>query len=291
MSKDFVRRNRHLLPIKKVRSVISHSDKDSSETSNGTVVETEVELGPHRYTSNLVIANCRYDLLLGMPWHFEVKPKTDYNTKIVLVDGRELPSRVSSKAHVVVTNLGVKKFRSLLKRKKKVTPDFAVFQVSNVTICTADAPVLVDPEDAEIKAIQEEFHSVFRDELPEGLPPARAIDHQIVISDDCKPPHRSIFHLSPAELQATKEYVTDLLRKGKIRPSKSPFGTPLFFVKQNGKLRGVIDYRGLNRITKPNNAPIPRTDEMFDRVGNAMFYSKIGSKGRFSSNQDISSRH
>lgn len=80
---------------------------------------------------------------------------------------------------------------------------------------------------------------------------------------------------------ATKEYVTDLLRKGKIRPSVSPFGAPLFFVRQKGKLRGVIDYRALNRITKANHGPIPRADEMFDRIGRSKVNSKLDLKSGF----------
>lgn len=75
--------------------------------------------------------------------------------------------------------------------------------------------------------------------------------------------------------------MTNLLQKGRIRPSKSPYGAPLFFDKRTGKLRGVIDYRALNRITKHNNAPIPRTDEMFDRLGGATCFSKLDLKSGF----------
>lgn len=136
-------------------------------------------------------------------------------------------------------------------------------------------------EDVDIKALKDEFSTVFRSDLPNGLPPRREVDHEIEIEENSTPPHRGIFQLSPAELLATKEYVTDLLRKGKIRPSKSPYGAPLFFVKQKGQLRGVIDYRALNRITKHNNAPIPRTDEMFDRLGQAQYFSKLDLKTGF----------
>lgn len=107
------------------------------------------------------------------------------------------------------------------------------------------------------------------------------MDHKIEINEGSKPPHSGIFQLSPAELVATKEYVADLLRKKKIRPSKSPYGAPLFFVKQKGQLRGVIDYTALNRITKHNNAPIPRIDEMFGRLGRVRFFSNLDLKTGF----------
>lgn len=122
---------------------------------------------------------------------------------------------------------------------------------------------------------------MFCDDLPSGLPPERDVDHQIDILPGIKTPRRPIFQLSPAELLATKEYVADLLSKGKLRPSKSPFGAPLFFVKLKGKLRGIIDYRALNGRTKANYAPILHTDEMFDSLGKASYYSKLDLKSSF----------
>ena len=113
------------------------------------------------------------------------------------------------------------------------------------------------------------------------MPPKRSVDHEIQVGEDSKPPHRPLFQLSPVELEAAKEYVEKLLKSGRIRPSKSPYGAPLFFVKQNGKLRGVVDYRALNRLTKKNNAPIPRSDEIFDRLGGAKFFSKLDLKTGF----------
>lgn len=82
-----------------------------------------------------------------------------------------------------------------------------------------------------------------------------------------------------------------MLNKRKLDPSRSPYGTSLFFVKQKGSLRGVIDYRGLNKFTKRNNAPIPRTDELVDRLSKAKVYSKLYLKAGFDQihvkNEDI----
>ena len=72
------------------------------------------------------------------------------------------------------------------------------------------------------------------------------------------------------------------MKKGKILPSKFPYGAPLFFVKEKDKhLRGIFDYRGLNRIAKRNNAPLPRSDEMFDLLGEAKVFSKMDLKTGF----------
>ena len=135
-------------------------------------------------------------------------------------------------------------------------------------------------KNAKLEQLLADFESVFKPELPSGLPPKRSVDHEIQVEEDSKPPHRPLSQLSPVELEAAKEYVENLLKSGKIRPSKSPYGASLFFVKQNGTLRGVVDYRVLIRLKK-NNAPIPRSDEMFDRLGGAKIFSKLDLKTGF----------
>ncbi len=87
-------------------------------------------------------------------------------------------------------------------------------------------------KDERLRKMLERYAQVFRKDLPAGLPPTGDVDHEIKIHKNEKPPYRPIFLVSPAELKATKEYVVDLIKKGKIRPSKSPYGAPLFFVKQ-----------------------------------------------------------
>lgn len=73
----------------------------------------------------------------------------------------------------------------------------------------------------------------------------------------------------------------DLLKKGKIRRSRSPFWASLFLLKEADKLRALVYYRGLNRITKRNNTPFPRCDEMFDLLGEAELFSKMDLKTSF----------
>lgn len=127
----------------------------------------------------------------------------------------------------------------------------------------------------------EEYSSVFRHDLPHGLPPQRSVDHAVEVYPEATSPHRTIFKLSHVKLLATKDYVSGLIRNEKIRPSKSPYGASLFFVKQKGKLRGVIDYRALNRMMKPDDAPTPCTDEMFDGVGQTSYFLRLDLKSGF----------
>ena len=79
----------------------------------------------------------------------------------------------------------------------------------------------------------------------------------------------------PPELKELKEQLRDLLEKGFIRPSTSPWGAPVLFVrKKDGSLRMCIDYRQLNKVTIKNRYPLPRIDDLFDQQG-AKCFSKI----------------
>ena len=90
------------------------------------------------------------------------------------------------------------------------------------------------------------------------------------------PPFRPVIRLSIAELDELRRQLTDLLAKGFIKPSTSPYGAPLLFVKKkDGTLRLCMDYRGLNRITKKNRHPLPRIDEPIDHFRGARFFTKL----------------
>ena len=86
------------------------------------------------------------------------------------------------------------------------------------------------------------------------------------------PPYR----MSPAELKEWKDQLQDLLSKGFIRPSVSPWGAPVLFVKKkDGTMRMCIDYRQLNKVTVKNKYPLPRIDDLFDQLQGASLFSKI----------------
>ena len=82
--------------------------------------------------------------------------------------------------------------------------------------------------------------------------------------------------MAPTELEELKAQLQDLLDKGFIRPSTSPWGAPVLFVKKkDGTLRLCIDYRQLNKVTIKNKYPLPRIDDLFDQLQGAEYFSKI----------------
>ncbi|GLI67045.1 hypothetical protein VaNZ11_011232 [Volvox africanus] len=85
-----------------------------------------------------------------------------------------------------------------------------------------------------------------------------------------------MYRLSPLELDEVKRQVTDLLAKGMIRPSTSPYSAPILFVgKKDGTLRMCIDYRGLNASTVKNRYPLPRVDDLLDKLKGSAYFSSI----------------
>lgn len=124
--------------------------------------------------------------------------------------------------------------------------------------------------------VMDTYRDVFPDDLPSGLPPQREVDHKIELIPGKNPPSRPLYRMSPSELLELKKQLEELVKSGFIQPSKSPFGAPILFVKKkDGSMRMCIDYRALNDITIKNSYPLPRVDELFDRLQGAKYFSKI----------------
>ena len=112
--------------------------------------------------------------------------------------------------------------------------------------------------------------------LPEGLPPDRDVGHTIPFEPGHRPPFKQPYRMSPLELAEVEKQVAELLRLGHIEPSKSPYGAPVLFVrKKDGTLRMCFDYRALNKITVRNTYPLPRIDELLDRLRGGKVFSSL----------------
>ena len=108
------------------------------------------------------------------------------------------------------------------------------------------------------------YPDVFLEELP-GLPPEREIDFTIELLPGTGPISQPLYRMAPAELKELQVQLQELVDKGFIRPSVSPWGAPVLFVKKrDGSLRLCIDYRKLNHVTVKNKYPLPRIDDLFD---------------------------
>src|SRR5204863_6203857 len=128
-------------------------------------------------------------------------------------------------------------------------------------LCTLEITDPVIPD--EYRDLAEVFSKAKSEELP---PHRGSLDHAIPLEKDSKPVFGPIYYLSETELQVLREYIDEKLRNGFIRPSTSPFGSPVLFVKKpDSSLRLCVDYRALNWITIKNRYPLPLISELLDR--------------------------
>ncbi|KAJ9512180.1 hypothetical protein QJQ45_012663 [Haematococcus lacustris] len=129
--------------------------------------------------------------------------------------------------------------------------------------------------DAELQAVLDEYSDVFQD-MPPGLPPDRGVGHTIRMESDAPPPYKRPYKLSPREEAEVKRQVSELQARGLIEPSGSPYGAPVLFVeKKDGSLRMCIDYRALNKLTVKDRYPLPRIDDLFDRLAGKKVFSSL----------------
>ncbi|KAJ8469582.1 hypothetical protein ONZ51_g8881 [Trametes cubensis] len=145
-------------------------------------------------------------------------------------------------------------------------------------LATARSSSLSDsPPD--LTGVPEEYHEfadVFSKTKADILPEHRPYDLKIDLEEGATPPLGPIYSLSKLELDTLREYIDENLRSGFIRPSNSPCGAPVLFVKKkDGSLRLCVDYRGLNKITRKDRYPLPLVSDLLDAPRKARIYTKI----------------
>nr|GEX64725.1 putative reverse transcriptase domain-containing protein [Tanacetum cinerariifolium] len=116
---------------------------------------------------------------------------------------------------------------------------------------------------------------VFPEDLP-GTPPTQQVEFRIDLVPGAAPVARAPYRLAPSKMKELADQLQELTDKGFIRPSSSPWGAPVLFVKKkDGSFRMCIDYKKLNKIMVKNRYPLPKIDDLFDQLQRSSVYSKI----------------
>ncbi|GJT52684.1 putative reverse transcriptase domain-containing protein [Tanacetum coccineum] len=204
-----------------------------------------LELGDSIFPIDLIpLGQGSFDVIVGMDWLSNQKAVIVCHEKIV-----RIPIE-GGKVLCVQGERNVGKTKTLMSTK-------------------ANEPTLSDIP------IVRDFEDVFPDDLS-GLPPQRQVEFRIDLIPGATPVAKSPYRLAPSEMQELSEQLQELQDKGFIRPSHSPWGAPVLFVKKkDGSFRMCIDYRELNKLTIKNRYPLPRIDDLFDQLQGARYFSKI----------------
>jgi hypothetical protein len=131
-------------------------------------------------------------------------------------------------------------------------------------------------QSSQIPDYLKEFESVFSKKSFDALPDRKQWDHAIELTPGVEPKSCKAYPLSPSEQKEVDEFLQENLATGRIRPSKSPMSSPVFFIKKkDGGLRFVQDYRALNSITVKNKYPLPLISELITKLHGAKYFTKL----------------
>ena len=133
-----------------------------------------------------------------------------------------------------------------------------------------------------VKTLLQDFQDMFPPNVPSGLPPLRGIEHQIDLIPGASLPNRPAYRSNPQETKEIQRQVDELISKGWVRDSMSPYAVPVILIpKKDGTWRMCSDCRALNNITIKYRHPIPRLDDLLDELHGACYFSKIDLKSGY----------
>ena len=213
------------------------------------------------------------DILLGYPWLATFEPK--FGWKDAIIETQALPIIITSTVPVdsrsVIAGLQTEEEkREIIQELEETTTIRGI--ATELAIQAGEGKKKV-----EIPAVYDRFKRLFSEEASQQFPPKRPWDHAIELKSDapdaipCK-----VYPMTPVEDKALEEFIREQYEKGYIRPSKSPYASPFFFIKKrDGKLRPVQDYRCLNSYTIKNQYPLPLIADLTNSFAGAHIFTKL----------------
>ncbi|XP_071909625.1 uncharacterized protein [Coffea arabica] len=245
--------------------------------ADGTTISSEL-FCPHvtwsiqGYNFNfplIVMGLGTWDLILGVDWMVQYSPITfDFQQLLIKLseEGGEmvLEGVAEQPSMKLIRGKAVRKF---MQQKHRTRP----------TVCSvSEGGNLngVSPLPSEISELLHEFSDVFVE--PTQLPPERAHDHTIPLKPDAQPFKLRPYRYPHSQKTEIENQVSNMLQTGIIKPSTSPFSSPVLLVKKKeGTWRFCVDYRYLNDLTIKDRYPIPNIEELLDELFGSKFFSKI----------------
>src|SRR6202161_2438301 len=276
IKKNFIRTKPKQIPL---------TVKDIAGRKLGMVdkqVTVKIRMANHEEEITLnIIRTGKHPVVLGLPWLKTHNPTIDWRENRIIfthffcanncldlapdvfTEGTEIPEMTDKEADNFCVNAEISKADA------KTTFSIAIGRKN------------IEEEKTFEELVPEAYHDfkdIFSEEVATKLPPSREHDLAIKFKEGTKlPKPAGIYPMSDAELKDLREWTDEMLKKGFIQPSKSQVASPCFYVPKKDSMvnRMVVDYRNINDITEKDQFPIPRTDEIVDRVRGAEIFSKF----------------
>ena len=241
-----------------------------------------------------------YDLILGMPWLVRLNPVTNWRKGTLTLQENQGSESPDPETGLLRVRGGKRKFHTLIPldlagpapstrcqlvtrhglrqaANKGGSQNFLVMVSETQTESAAEPPAeaVESKFQQQIAAVLDKY-PVMDPKAVMPFPKEREVSHQIELEPGAKPPSKRPYRLSPLEQDELKKQLEELTNRGYIRPSSSPYGAPVLFVKKkDGSMRLCVDYRALNAVTVKNCYPLPKIDELLDRLHGAQVFSKL----------------
>ncbi len=245
--------------------------------ANGQMLSCETELanvswsvqGHHFCSALKVLPLQSYDMILGMDWLERYSPMDiDWQQKTIrfTLDGQLIT------LCGVVPSVPANPVLSVLELHQLYQSGSIEGLVQLYTLDSESSSDLPIPDN--IQQLLQSFADVFQE--PQGLPPVHECDHTIPLIPGAQPVNVCPYRYKPLQKDEIECQVADMLDRGIIKPSSSPFSSPVLLVKKkDGSWRFCVDYRHLNAITVKNKYPLPIIDELLDELAGACWFSKL----------------
>ncbi|GJT57365.1 putative reverse transcriptase domain-containing protein [Tanacetum coccineum] len=216
----------------------------------------------HGYDVELADEMGSFDVIVGMDWLAKYHAVIVCDEKLVRVPSGDkiltFHGDRSNNGHESQLNI-----ISCTKTQKYLLKGCPIFLAHVTTKKAEDKSKEKRPDDV---PIVQDFLEVFPEDLP-SIPPIRQVEFQIDLIPGAAPVARAPYRLALSEMKELSDQLKELSDKGFIRPSSSPWGAPVLFVKKkDGSFRMCIDYRELNKLTVKNRYPLPRIEDLFDQL-------------------------
>lgn len=226
----------------------------------------------HKFTTDLkILPLSSYDIILGMDWlenQNQGRMWVDWKKKTMRFkhEGQRITLRGVRSNLNSCTSISAKALQGMIQ----------VGEVCNVIeLCPmSEVPTPYKEIPQPVQAVLNVYPHIFDE--PKSLPPHRKFDHHIPLLAGTKPVNVKPYHYTPLQKTEIEAQVTDMLQRGVIQDSTSPFASPVLLVKKKaGTWRFCVDYRHLNNITLKNKYPMPIVDELLDELAGSTWFTKI----------------